>query len=198
MLLVIHGIVTSLWFLLLPVQGYLAETRRLRWHRPLGWAGVLVAVLIVVTSPAVIVRSVPNGLAAGLPGFVVSFIFMTDMLRVAFFAAMVAVAIWCRRRRVVHTRALFMASLSHFAPATSRLATMVGWNAGFSAAATGICSPRRHVVDAHLVGFSGMAGAPTNGRGSSLARHWVCTFVPYRTQMIRSEASHGPPCAGLS
>jgi hypothetical protein len=47
---------------------------------------------------------------------------------VVFFAVMVGVAIWYRRKRVVHTRALLLASLSNFAPATSRIATMLGWN----------------------------------------------------------------------
>lgn len=127
-LLIVHGSVMTAWFVLVPVQSLLAETRRLRWHRPLGWAGVAVAVLVVVSSPPVIVRSVPNGLASGLPGFAVSFIFMTGMLRVGFFVAMIAMAIWYRRQRAVHTRALVMASLSNFAPATSRIATMVGMN----------------------------------------------------------------------
>ncbi len=128
LLLVVHGVAMTAWFLVLAVQAYLAETGRLRWHRPLGWAGTVVAALVVVSSPPVIARSVPTGLAAGLPGFAVSFIFMTGMLRVVFFAAMIVVAIRYRRRRVVHTRALFMASLSNFAPATSRMATMLGSN----------------------------------------------------------------------
>lgn len=127
-LLVVHGWVMTAWFVVVPVQSLLAETRRLRWHRPLGWAGVVVAVLVVVSSPPVIVRSVPNGLASGLPGFAVSFIFMTGVLRIVFFIAMIALAIWYRRRRVVHSRALVLASLSNFAPATSRIATMVGMN----------------------------------------------------------------------
>jgi len=127
-LLIAHGIVMTAWFVLLPIQAYLAESRRLRWHRPLGWASVGVAVLVVLTAPPVIVRSVPNGIAAGLPGFAVSFIFMTGILRVVFFAAMVATALWWRRIRPVHTRALFLASLSNFAPATARIATALGWN----------------------------------------------------------------------
>ncbi|MEQ1911584.1 MAG: hypothetical protein ABMA15_22395 [Vicinamibacterales bacterium] len=47
LLLVVHGIVMTAWHLMLPAQSYLAETRRLRWHRPLGWASVAVAVLIM-------------------------------------------------------------------------------------------------------------------------------------------------------
>lgn len=127
-LLIVHGCVMTAWFVLVPLQSLLAETRRLRWHRPLGWVGVVLAVLVVVTSPPVIVRSVPNGLAAGLPGFAVSFVFMTGLLRVVFFVAMLGLAIWRRRQRVVHSRALLMASLSNFAPATARIATMVGMN----------------------------------------------------------------------
>lgn len=126
--LVAHGVVMTLWFLLLAAQTFLAESRRLRWHRPLGWAGIAVAVLVLVSSAPVLARSVPNGLAAGVPGFAVSFVFMTGVLREVFFAGMVGAAIWFRRRRVVHARALFLVSLSSFAPATSRIATMLGWN----------------------------------------------------------------------
>ena len=93
-----------------------------------GCPGTVVAALVVVSSPPVIAKSVPTGLAAGLPSFAVSFIFMAGMLRVVFFAVMIVVAIRYRRRRVMHTRALFMASLSNFAPATSRMATMLGSN----------------------------------------------------------------------
>lgn len=127
-LLVVHGIVMTAWFVVHAAQAYLAQSRRFRWHRPLGWIGMGVAALVVVTTPPVVIHSVPSGLDAGLPGFAVSFVFMTGLLRVVFFAAMVAAAMWWRRQRAVHSRALFLASLSNVAPATSRLATMLGWN----------------------------------------------------------------------
>jgi hypothetical protein len=126
--LVVHGTVMTAWFVVHALQAYLAQSRRFGWHRRLGWLGVAVAVLVVATTPPVLVRSVPNGLSAGLPEFAVSFIVMTGVLRVVFFAAMVAAAIWWRRQRTVHTRALFFASLSNVAPATSRMAGVLGWN----------------------------------------------------------------------
>lgn len=127
-LLTLHGLVMTAWFVLAAVQAYLAESRQLCWHRPLGWVSVAVAALVALTSPPVIFRSVPNGLASGLPGFAVSFVFMVGLLRVAFFAAAIVAALWWRRTRAIHARALFLASLSNLAPATSRIATLLGWN----------------------------------------------------------------------
>ncbi|MFN7982802.1 MAG: hypothetical protein U0Q11_13160 [Vicinamibacterales bacterium] len=127
-LLIAHGIAMTAWFVVLPVQSYLAETRRIRWHRPLGWASVAIAALVVLTSPPVLMHSVPHGLAKGLPGFAVSFVFMTGVLRMVFFVAMVGAAIWWRRQRTVHARALFLASLSNLAPALARVAEGQGWN----------------------------------------------------------------------
>ncbi|MFN7983657.1 MAG: hypothetical protein U0Q11_17560 [Vicinamibacterales bacterium] len=127
-LLIVHGIVMTAWFVVLPVQSYLAESRRIRWHRPLGWISVGIAAAIVLTSPAVLMHSVPHGLAKGIPGFAVSFVFMTGVLRILFFVAMVATAIWWRRQRTIHARALFLASLSNLAPALARVAEGRDWN----------------------------------------------------------------------
>jgi hypothetical protein len=127
-LLIVHGVVMTAWFVVLPVQSYLAESRRIRWHRPLGWASVGIATLVVLTSPPVLMHSVPHGIEKGVPGFAVSFVFMTGVLRVLFFGAMVATAIWWRRQRTVHARALFLASLCNLAPALARVAEGQGWN----------------------------------------------------------------------
>lgn len=48
--LAFHGLVLTAWFALQLLQARLANTRRMRWHRALGWVGAAVAVGVVVTS----------------------------------------------------------------------------------------------------------------------------------------------------
>jgi hypothetical protein len=124
--LLLHGIVQTMWFVLLAAQAGLNAMRRRDWHKWLGWTSAVVAVIVLATTPLVMIRAVPRGLAAGLTEIEVGFIFLVNVLRLPFFAAMVSSALWFRRKREVHARALLMASLSNFTPASSRLAHFVG------------------------------------------------------------------------
>lgn len=124
--LLLHGSAQTAWFVVLAAQATFNAMHRRTWHKWLGWTGMVVAVVVLVTTPVVMIRAVPRGLAAGLTEIELGFVLMVNVLRVPFFAVMVAAALYYRRTRDVHARALLMASLSNFAPATSRIAHFVG------------------------------------------------------------------------
>ncbi len=126
--IVVHGLAQSAWYVLFCIQSALIVSRRVGWHRRVGWLTVGVAVLVVATAPLVVLRSVPRGLAAGQGAIDLSFIVLSDALRIPFFAVMVGVAVVQRRKKDVHTRAMLLGSLSNFAPAASRLAMLAGGN----------------------------------------------------------------------
>lgn len=124
--LVWHGVGQTAWFAALAAQAALVHSRRVSWHRWLGWATVAIAVLTIATTPVVILRSVPRGLAIGLTAIEVSFVVMVNVLRLPFFTAMLGLAVWKRRQRETHARALLLASLSNFTPAFTRLGKQLG------------------------------------------------------------------------
>ena len=64
-----HGVGQTAWFAALAAQAALVHSRRVSWHRWLGWATVAIAVLTIATTPVVILRSVPRGLAIGLTAY---------------------------------------------------------------------------------------------------------------------------------
>ncbi|MBK6844706.1 MAG: hypothetical protein IPG88_20790 [Gemmatimonadetes bacterium] len=78
--LVGHGVGQTAWFAALAAQAALVQSRRVSWHRWLGWATVAIAVLTIATTPVVILRSVPRGLAIGLTAIEVSFVVMVNVL----------------------------------------------------------------------------------------------------------------------
>ncbi|MCC6244401.1 MAG: hypothetical protein IT353_16280 [Gemmatimonadaceae bacterium] len=124
--LLLHGVAQTAWFAVLAAQATFNALRLRSWHKWLGWTGMLIALLVLVTTPVVMIRAVPRGLAAGLTEIELGFVLMVNVLRLPFFAVMVASALHYRRTREVHARALLLASLSNFAPATSRMAHFVG------------------------------------------------------------------------
>ncbi|MBK6844881.1 MAG: hypothetical protein IPG88_21700 [Gemmatimonadetes bacterium] len=96
------------------------------WHRWLGWATVAIAVPHhchhAGRDPALRAR----GLAIGLTAIEVSFVVLVNVLRLPFFTAMLGLAVWKRRQRETHARALLLASLSNFTPAFTRLGKQLG------------------------------------------------------------------------
>ncbi|HEX9794045.1 MAG TPA: hypothetical protein VGC54_08685 [Planctomycetota bacterium] len=89
--IVLHGIALTLWFLLLLAQALLVATRRVRIHRTLGIAGVLLAVAFVPLSLLVVTRSVARSNLGVLP-------VIGDFGILTLFAVLVTVAIRMRRR----------------------------------------------------------------------------------------------------
>lgn len=127
-LLIVHGLLQTAWFVVLPAQAWLAKSYNMRLHRRLGWTAAVLAALIVVTSIPVTTQSVPNSLAQGTPELFVAFIVLTNMLRIPFFAILVGAALYYRQHEDFHKRALIIASVSNLAPATARWALMFDAN----------------------------------------------------------------------
>lgn len=124
--LALHGIAQSAWFVLFAAQCALITGRRREWHRRLGWATTVVALIVLATTPLVLTRSVPRGFDAGLTFVQVSFVTIVGILRMPFFLVCVSAGVMQRQKPATHKRAMLMASLCNFAPATSRMSGMIG------------------------------------------------------------------------
>src|SRR6185437_3461209 len=117
LLLHVHGLVMTTWFVLFFVQVRLVAARRIDLHRRLGVFGALLALLVVaVGATTIIARAKPHF----RPGHSLAVLaFQLSILLV--FAALVAAAILFRRRSDFHKRLMLLASLSILMPAIVRI-----------------------------------------------------------------------------
>ncbi len=111
--IVLHGIVLSLWFLLLFTQAVLVATKRVHIHRKLGVVGAALAAILVPLGLFVVTRSVARSNLGALA-------VIGDYAVLVLFAVLVAVAIRFRSKPDVHKRLILIATISIAAPAIVR------------------------------------------------------------------------------
>jgi len=118
-LLILHGVIFTSWIVLLMVQTILIARRRVRLHRYLGVAGVVLAALVVlVGTTTAILRTDLNG----PPGTPSPLTFLTiplgDML---VFGILAGCAFWFRQRPDIHKRLIILATIAVLPAAVARL-----------------------------------------------------------------------------
>lgn len=116
----IHGSAMTAWYVLLLLQTTLIAMRRRAVHRRLGVAGAAIAAVIVLLNPMVVVWSVAHR-APGTPIELTALIVIGDLLVMAIFAILAALAIYWRRYPETHSRMLVLASIAVAGPALGRL-----------------------------------------------------------------------------
>ena len=119
-LLHLHGLIFTSWIVLLLVQTTLVAAKRTAVHRRLGWAGAVIAVLMILVGTTTAVVRAKEGAAP--PGAASPLAFLTiplgDML---VFALLVGAAIYYRRRADVHKRLMLLATIAILPAAVARL-----------------------------------------------------------------------------
>lgn len=118
----VHGLVMTSWFVLFLVQTCLIETHRVAMHRRLGVFGAALAVAIVLLGPYVAFRAAAREVHAHARS--ADFFLLVlgyDAVIVALFAGFVACAIVWRKRGDFHKRLMLLATLSLLTPALARL-----------------------------------------------------------------------------
>ena len=119
-LLVLHGIVMTMWIVVFIAQIALVAAGRTDLHRGLGVAGALVAMSIVFVGFSA-------GIDAGRRGFspspqVTPVAFMAvPLIDVLVFATLIVAALVNRRRPATHKRLMLLATLGILTPAIARL-----------------------------------------------------------------------------
>jgi hypothetical protein len=119
-LLLLHGVVMTLWIGLFIAQIGLVAAGRAGLHRRVGVAGAGLALLIVVVN-------VLAAIEAGRRGFtptpqVTPIMFMAvPLFDVLVFAVLVGAALWQRRQSANHKRLMLLATLGILTPAVARL-----------------------------------------------------------------------------
>lgn len=118
LLLHVHGMVMTLWFVLFFTQARLIAAHRVDLHRRLGVCGAVLAVLIVAVVTTVIVEAQRRSVRLGHPQLA-GMAFQLGIVLV--FAVLVTAAILLRRRSDVHRRLMLLACLSILSPGIVRI-----------------------------------------------------------------------------
>jgi len=119
-LLLVHGIVMTLWFALFIVQVRLVAAGRTDLHRRLGAVGAILVVLVLVVGVATAIDAARRG-ASPAPDVSPLMFMVVPLVQMAVFAVLVGVALWYRRRSDIHKRLMLLATVSVLTPAIARL-----------------------------------------------------------------------------
>lgn len=119
-LMLTHGIVMSLWFLLLLVQLRLVAVGRTDLHRRLGAIGAILLVAILWVGAALTIDMGRRGFSPA-PEVTPTMFMAVPAFDLLVFAGLVVAALWQRRRSDVHKRLMLLATLSILSPAIARL-----------------------------------------------------------------------------
>jgi uncharacterized membrane protein YozB (DUF420 family) len=114
----VHGIVMTLWFILLLVQVRLVAMRRVDLHRRLGVIGALLAGLVLVVGVTTAITGAKRGATPGPPPLVFLSIPLGDML---VFAGLVAAGLLLRGQSDIHRRLMLLSSVGILTPAIARI-----------------------------------------------------------------------------
>jgi hypothetical protein len=125
-LVITHGVAITLWYALFFVQSVLIASRNRRLHMNLGWSGVLLGLVIVVSGVPVAIRSV--ALTTGLVFFGMNYtdFLLVMLVEIAAFAVFLSVGLLTRNRPSVHRPMMLLAGLSLLIGATTRIPFLVG------------------------------------------------------------------------
>jgi hypothetical protein len=107
----LHGVLFSAWCALLVVQATLVASRRVQWHRALGWAGAVLAVLVIAASTTAGIQTARRVAAAGLEEEARSFLTIPLFSMIVFSGLVVAAVAW-RARPQTHKRLMLLATIS--------------------------------------------------------------------------------------
>lgn len=130
-LLMVHGVLMTIWMLLAVVQPLLVARGRKRLHMSLGRVGaVLAAVLVFVGLRIGIEATRVNPPEMQLFGLTSKQFMAVPVLGILTFGGFVLAGVIYRRRPEIHRPMMLMASLSVVSAALGRIPVLNGWYAG--------------------------------------------------------------------
>lgn len=119
---IVHGIATTIWYLLFLAQTLLIATRNRRAHMTLGWSAVVVGLTVSVSGVLTAVRSVrftpPEFVLFGMK---YQDFLLVMLMEITVFTVFVAAGILMRKRAEIHRPMMVLASLSLLLGATARM-----------------------------------------------------------------------------
>ncbi len=117
-LVLLHGIVMTLWVALYVVQTWLVASHRIHIHRRLGIFGALWAGVVLVVGTTTGIVAAKHGHSPGPPPLIFLVVPLGDMV---VFGVLVSAALWLRNKRESHRRLMLLATLGILTAAFARI-----------------------------------------------------------------------------
>lgn len=120
-IVITHGVAVTLWYVLFFVQSVLIASRNRQLHMKLGWSGVLLGLVIVVSGVPVAIRSVAHNTGFVFFGMNYTDFLLVMLVEIAAFAVFLSIGLLTRKRPSVHRPMMLLAGLSLLIGATTRI-----------------------------------------------------------------------------
>jgi len=189
-MVIIHGVALLLWILTFFVQSVLIAVKNRKLHMSLGWGGVFVALVAVLTSPVMATRAIRVRPMEQLFDMSYSQFLLVMYTEVLAFAVFVALAIAYRRKPAIHRSMVVLATLAVFSGSTSRIDVLFnafgghGWQGlfGVPLALGAVILAARMILDRRFnapfaVGYAALSAAYIIVFGVATGPWWTQTVA---------------------
>ncbi|MFZ0007975.1 MAG: hypothetical protein WAK94_07040 [Steroidobacteraceae bacterium] len=119
----VHALVMSAWLIVFIAQTWLIALRRIAWHRRLGMAAAVLAVLVILTGATLTVLAVEREAHAHVVGKF-HYLLLINSVNLVLFGAFVGGGLMLRARTDIHKRLMLLAAAVLLAPAAARIALL--------------------------------------------------------------------------
>jgi hypothetical protein len=126
--LLFHGVLMTLWYVLLVVQSALVNTKNIKLHKRLGWGLGVSAILAVIFAIPVMMGFAPRMQALGFLDinkterlWLQRVMWTNDLLALITFTGMVIIGFLNRNNKLLHRTMMLFASMAFTGPATGRM-----------------------------------------------------------------------------
>ena len=145
MLVHLHGLLMTAWVALFATQGWFISSKRIRLHQRAGYAGIGLAVLIIVVGFVTALRGAKYGAASTPPEIPPLAFLLVPVFDLLMFAIFFGGAVYYRRKPAEHKRLMLLTAVNFLPPAVARIpiatlqATGPLWFFGLPAALALLC-----------------------------------------------------------
>lgn len=116
----VHGLVMAAWVLLFAVQVFFISSKRIKLHQKLGYAGIALAVLVIVTGIMVAIAAAKFGTSAAPPNIPPLEFMIVPIGDLVVFAILFGAAVYYRKSSPNHKRLMLLTMINFLPPAIAR------------------------------------------------------------------------------
>jgi hypothetical protein len=116
-----HAVVMTAWVALFAAQAWLVSSKRVRLHMKLGWIGVGLAVLVLLTGYYVSIGALAHQTAADRGGIPPLSFLIVPLADLVLFVGLFGLAIIWRKRPAEHKRLMLLTAANFLPPAAARM-----------------------------------------------------------------------------
>lgn len=118
LLIHVHGVLFTVWMILLVVQARLVASHKIVIHRRLGLASIPLAILLIGVGTVTALQAVLRGVAP--PGIDARQFLVVPLFALVVFGVLYGTGILCRSRPQAHKRLMLLATMALLPPALAR------------------------------------------------------------------------------